>query len=112
MDPDVFADALKMTDGNDEEILKITKSQHNNFGHSLSINASSTWQKIFPSSSPATEEMGLKPWWERVWCLKKGVSGWKASALAIGVDESRVDSANTKDDILEVLISFLDKDLK
>eukprot|EP00973_Karenia_brevis_P080514 11170460-Karenia_brevis.AAC.1 len=48
--------------------------------------------------------MGLKAWWERVWCLKKGLSGWKASALAIGVDESRVDSAKTKEDILDCLL--------
>eukprot|EP00973_Karenia_brevis_P042252 5848438-Karenia_brevis.AAC.1 len=58
-----------MTDGNNGDFLKITKSQHNNFGESSSINASSTWKKLFPQSSPANDDMDLKAWCERVYGL-------------------------------------------
>eukprot|EP00973_Karenia_brevis_P015055 2056029-Karenia_brevis.AAC.1 len=64
-----------MTDGNNGDLLKITKSQHNNFGESSSIKPSSTWQKLFPPSRPANDDMELKGWYERVYGLALQRSG-------------------------------------
>eukprot|EP00973_Karenia_brevis_P060842 8461785-Karenia_brevis.AAC.1 len=75
MDPNGLTDALKMTDGINGGSLKTTKSQHDDAGQSLSVNASSTWHKLFPQSSPANEDKHLKAWCEHVYGLALHRSG-------------------------------------
>ena len=56
--------------------------------------------------------MKLSEWWDKMFCLKKGLPGWQRIAVKIGANDEQVDALNDRDSILELLIECFDKVLK
>eukprot|EP00973_Karenia_brevis_P028007 3856834-Karenia_brevis.AAC.1 len=55
--------------------------------------------------------MPLDIWWDKIWSLKKGAAGWCRSAQKIGVPKEVVQNISDKEEVLEMLVHHLDKDL-
>ena len=90
--------------------LKITRQQHFNFLEAMEISKTPTCNKIF--ADPKLEVMPLGKWWDKVYCLKEGMPGWQRIATKIGIQECVIDEVDGREQVLEMLISFLDADLK
>ena len=91
------------------ETLVITKAQHQNFVESMQIQSTPTLTKV---RQEGKKDMKLSEWWDKMFCLKKGLAGWPRSAVKIGANEEQSDALTDRASILELLIEFLDKDLK
>ena len=76
----------------------------------MEIAKTPTCNKIF--ADPKLEVMPLEQWWDKVYCLKKGIPGWQRIATKIGIQECVIDEVDGREQVLEMLITFLDADFK
>eukprot|EP00973_Karenia_brevis_P054927 7637080-Karenia_brevis.AAC.1 len=98
MPPRPFGSAVDNDEPRHDTSLKITRRQHANFGKTCEIKETPTLSKVFPENDSSVQEMNLQEWWSKMWPLKKGASGWLNTAAKMGIEDSKIQRVDGKEE--------------